>query len=83
MGGTTLEYDSSPDHSLLHRFRHGGLIDKLRRPTRPPKMRSSTPISLSSPLLLLDREREDDEEALFYDNDCHDNYDHGIGFPSL
>ena len=36
VGGTTFACDSSPDHLLLHCFRHGGLLKKLRRPTHPP-----------------------------------------------
>ena len=82
VGGVTLIYDSSPDHSLLHRFRHGGLLAKLRRPKRPPALRSSHPISPSPPVLSIQREWEDEEDDPLAVQEFH-AYDHGIGFPSL
>lgn len=83
VGGTTLLYDSTPDHALLHRFRRGGLLARLRRPKHPPRLRSSRPIVTPPVLLTIESEWEDDDDHVFPVQEFQENYDHENGFPAL
>ena len=60
VGGTTLLCDSAPDHNILRQLRQGGLLRRLRKSKRPPRLRTSTNPTDSAPLDATSRDWDED-----------------------